>query len=203
MTLERRFLSIETRSDEDDKNFAVGYAAVFYKEGDKSTEFELVPGRYIERFAPGAFDASLKNDDILCLFNHDKSLVLGRNKSGTLALSVDQRGLFYRCHLPDTSCGRDMRVSLDRRDISGSSIGFVAEKVTWTEQEDGPTIRLIEQAKLYDVSPVTYAAYRGTEASLRSAGFVEDALKEIEHREAKTKQRKKGLRNLKLMELRS
>ena len=78
-----------------------------------------------------------------------------------LALSVDSRGLFYRCNLPDTTTGRDMRVSLDRRDVSGSSIGFVAEKVTWTEQEDGPTIRLIEQAKLYDVSPVTYAAYRG------------------------------------------
>jgi HK97 family phage prohead protease len=206
MNIERRYLpstQLETRSDEADQNTLVGYGAVFYQDGQPETEFELYPG-YIERFAPGAFDESLKADDILCLFNHERSMVLGRNKAATLQLSVDTKGLFYRCSLPDTSCGRDVRVSLERRDISGSSVGFVAEQVTWTEQEDGPTIRLIERAKLFDVSPVTYAAYRGTEASLRSAALAEDLIREIESRShlTKTKHRQALLRQCKIAELR-
>jgi len=203
MNIERRFLQLETRADETDKNTLTGYAAVFHKDGDAGTQFDLVPGRYIERFAPGAFDETLKSDDILCLFNHERSFVLGRNKAGTLTLSVDARGLKYSCALPDTSCGRDMRISLERRDVSGSSIGFVAEQVTWTEVEDGPTIRLIERAKLFDVSPVTYAAYQGTEASLRSAGTLDDKLQaELDALHSKGRERRDRIRKLKIAELR-
>ena len=62
-----------------------GYFAVFNR------QTELWPGAY-EEIAPGAFDETLGND-IRALINHDATLVLGRNKAGTLELKTDSYGL--------------------------------------------------------------------------------------------------------------
>ena len=48
----------EIRSD-GDKFVIGGYAAVFYRAGDPSTEYELWPGT-VERIAPTAFDEAVK-----------------------------------------------------------------------------------------------------------------------------------------------
>jgi HK97 family phage prohead protease len=51
--------------------------------------------------------------------------VLGRNKSGTLRLSVDGIGLRYEIDPPDTQAARDLIESLRRGDVSGSSFAFL------------------------------------------------------------------------------
>lgn len=79
-----------TRSD-DGKMFIEGYFSVFnspYKLWDSATE----------EVAQGAFDETL-SDDIRCLIDHETRLVLGRNKSGTLELKTDARGLWGKVEI--------------------------------------------------------------------------------------------------------
>src|SRR5690625_4891769 len=78
-------VDLQTRSENEEKVIE-GYFAVF------NSETELFPGAF-EEIAPGAFDNTLSND-IRALINHDTAFVLGRNKSNTLDLKVDSRGLW-------------------------------------------------------------------------------------------------------------
>jgi HK97 family phage prohead protease len=107
---EVRFQGRELRvSKADDGSRSItGYAAVF---NTPSLDF----GGWYEMIAPTAFTRSLQEQpDVLALYSHDNSLVLGRTKSGTLALEVDSVGLKFTCKLPDTTVANDMVVSIER-----------------------------------------------------------------------------------------
>jgi HK97 family phage prohead protease len=122
-------------------------------------------GGFRERIEPGAFSAALRNSetDVRALFNHDPSVVLGRQRAGTLELKEDSRGLFYRVRLPDTSFARDLVVSMERGDIAHSSFAFRVEREgqDWRfNDKDGLEERTIRSVSgIYDVSPVTFPAY--------------------------------------------
>ena len=172
MQTERRYVAspsarIEVRQDGDNKTIT-GYAAVFFREGEEGTEYNLFDD-YYERISRGAFDRALSEQhDVRALFNHNSDMLLGRSKSGTLLLSVDDVGLRYDITLADTQAGRDIATSIDRGDITGSSFAFIPRKVSWIE-EDERVIREIGDVDLYDVGPVTYPAYEATSAAMRSA----------------------------------
>jgi HK97 family phage prohead protease len=172
MQTERRYVAspsarIEVRQDGDNKTIT-GYAAVFFRDGENGTEYNLFD-EYFERISRGAFDRALSEQhDVRALFNHNSDMLLGRSKSGTLRLSVDDFGLRYDITLADTQAGRDVATSIDRGDITGSSFAFIPRKVSWIE-EDERVIREIGDVDLYDVGPVTYPAYEATSAAMRSA----------------------------------
>jgi len=170
MAVEKRFArhGVEVRDAGDGKGKIVtGYASVFY-DGTPGTEYRLAPD-YVERVSPKAFDGALKRpDDVRALFNHNANLILGRNKAGTLRLAIDARGLRYEIDMPDTTVGRDLLESVKRGDVSGSSFSFYVTKQSFDEK-DKVLIRTIEDVELFDVAPVTYPAYEGTEASARDA----------------------------------
>lgn len=156
---ECRTFDIEWASNDDGK--IRGHAAVF--------DIESKAGRtFREKIAPGAFTASIMNDDVRALWNHDPNYVLGRNKAGTLKLSEDQRGLLYEIDPPDTQWARDLRVSIKRGDVTQSSFGFEVTDQEWIEERGKPPLRLIRTAKLWDVSPVTYPFYEQTDVATRS-----------------------------------
>jgi hypothetical protein len=138
----------------------VGHAALF------DTRAEIVPG-FFEVISRGAFTAAIGRDDVRMLINHDPNLVLARTASGTLRLSEDEQGLACDADMASTSYGKDLAVSMGRGDISQMSFAFSAEAEDWAEMPNGDWLRTIRQAKLYDVSPVTYPAYDSTDASLR------------------------------------
>lgn len=143
-----------------------GYAAVYFRENDSSTEYRLWPGA-VERIKRGAFDGVMKTADVRALFNHDPNQLLGRTKAGTLKLSVDDVGLRYEVTPSDTNSYRDVVELLRRGDIDGSSFQFAARD-SW-EKVDGKEIRTIEEVTtLLDVGPVTFPAYTGTTSSARS-----------------------------------
>jgi|TARA_R110000744_G_scaffold135860_3_gene245496 hypothetical protein len=168
-------VNIETR--EDGSNSLNGYAAVFYREDDPGTEFELWEG-YVERIMPGAFDRAIREDDVRGLLNHDANMLLGRNKAGTLSLSVDSVGLRYEIDLPDTQVGRDTKISIERGDIDGSSFAFIADSVN-RRSVDGVEIREVTSAQLFDVGPVVYPAYAASTADTREAKVdYDDRLKQ-------------------------
>jgi len=163
---ERRTIDIEVRVEdkEGEAPKIVGHAAVFNQEAN-------IGGMFREMIAPGAFSKSLKEkDDVRGLFNHDANFVLGRTKSGTLSLKEDKQGLLSEIDPPDTQLVRDMVLEPMRRgDIDKMSFGFEVKSQEWRDGEDGALdLRIIREAKLYDVSPVTFPAYDGTDVAVRS-----------------------------------
>lgn len=158
---ERRYLTqpIELREDGDEKYFE-GVAAVF----NRTTDL----GWFTEEIAPGAFD-EVMDDDVRGLFNHDPDVILGRSKSGTLELSVDDKGANYkiRYNPADPDHVRVME-KIKRGDVSQSSFAFGIKDDKW-ELRDGKDHRIINKfSRWYDVSPVTYPAYADTTVAARS-----------------------------------
>lgn len=141
------------------KNIA-GYAARF----DSPSE----DIGFIETIDPHAFDRVMRmKSDVLVLFNHDHDKLLGRTASGTARVTVDSRGLFYSCDLPDTSVGRDVYELVKRGDVVGSSIGFIVSKDVWNIAANGQYSRtVIEVSQLIDCSPVVCPAYTATSVSI-------------------------------------
>lgn len=181
---ERRFFSnpvnVEKRMDGDAnpefKNIE-GYAALYNSRTDLGYMFEEI--------APGAFDDVL-GDDVRCLFNHDPNQILARTVNGTLSLSVDATGLKYAYTTPNRSYAKDLQNAIESGDVSESSFGFRVKEAEWLELEGGAMVRRITKVEmLYDVSPVTYPAYKDTSVAQRS---LSDFKKEIEA--SKEQQRK-------------
>lgn len=146
-----------TDADGDEGKTIVGYGAVF---GVVSQNL----GGYVEMIDAGAFTRTLQTADVMGLFNHDPSLVLGRTSAGTMVLSVDEVGLRYAISQPDTSNGRDVGELIVRRDITGSSFSFSvpADGDEWGFTDQGFPLRTILACRLFDVGPVTYPAYLST-----------------------------------------
>ena len=153
--------------DSDEGKTISGYAAVFYREGDEGSQFWLWDDK-VERIDREAFSRAIADEhDVRALFNHDSAHLLGRVKSGTLALSVDKTGLRYDIAVPDTRTGADVVEMIRRGDLDGSSFAFIPTRAEWIS-EDGYEVRLIKDVDLIDVGPVTYPAYSSTTTSVRA-----------------------------------
>jgi len=161
--------TLEVR-EEDGERVIEGYAALYNSETDL--------GVFRESISPGAFDDVL-NDDVRALINHDPSLILGRSSAGTLELSTDEHGLKYRVKLGEQQYAKDLYTSIKRGDISQSSFAFTIEDQSWSEDRSTRTVKKV--AKLLDVSPVTYPAYKDATVAARK----EEEPKEIRTAEVK------------------
>ncbi len=136
-----------------------GYAATFGTEATVGTFTEMV--------ARGAFANSLAGgNDILALLDHDPGRLLGRTKTGTLALSEDHKGLRFSLDLPDTSTGRDVLALAERGDLGGMSFGFRVPE--GGDAWDGNR-RELRHVDLREVSVVSsWPAYEGTTVAARA-----------------------------------
>jgi uncharacterized protein len=156
---DRNAIKIETRDD--GNPHLTGYAAVFYRDGNADTEFEIFDD-LVEHCLPGCFDQTLRDDQVAGLFNHDKRDALGNTAANPpMLLRIDATGLFYDIPLPDTTVGRDLVELVGRNVVPGSSFGFFVEEQNWIER-DGLTIRELVRVRLVDVGPVTFPAYKAT-----------------------------------------
>ena len=170
---ETRCYSGEVRAEphEDQPTRIVGYGSVFNIRSEPLWGFR-------EIIKPGAFDDVL-NDDVRGLFNHDPNFILGRSTSGTLKVSVDERGLQYNIQAPDTQTIRDLVLApMQRGHINQSSFAFrvARDGDHWYEDEEGVVIREIHKfSRLYDVSPVTYPAYQAADSTVRSMKAWQEA----------------------------
>jgi HK97 family phage prohead protease len=153
-----------------------GHAAVF---DSLSLDF----GGWKERIAPGAFARSLRDgQDVVALFAHDDREVLGRRSAGTLDVREDQQGLAFEISPPDLEHARKVMVLIQRGDLSGASFAFRTKKDTWGRL-DGNWVRTLLDVDLFDISPVTFPAYPGTDLALRGLDVSRErytALREAE-----------------------
>lgn len=177
---ERRFLTTEAgrmtvEAPADSSPKIRGYAALF------NTWSHPLPGPngkpFRERILPGAFDAALAGEglDVIANYEHSNRDILGRSTSGTLRLSVDERGLMFEIDPPDTTLGRDIRHLIERGDLgannSGCSFAFTvsedAEEIG--RADDGMDTRTIRSVSgLYDIAICTVPAYPDTSLAVRS-----------------------------------
>lgn len=169
---------LKTRVEQEGDMTIEGYFAVFNK------ETELFRGAF-EEIDSGAFDATLGND-IRALINHDTSLVLGRNKAGTLQLKTDSYGLWGSIKINGSDMDAvNLYERVKRGDVDQCSFGFdiVSEE---TEFRDDGTIKWkIKEIDLHEVSVCTFPAYEDTGVQARHRDIEQYKAKEIETRKAK------------------
>ena len=170
---ERRYLSEPLALSTDGNRKIVGYAAVFDSLSEEMPLRASDPNgkHFREVIKAGAFAESIRSRaDVVARFEHDSTHgILGRVGNGTLRLLEDSRGLRYEIDPPDTSLGHDVVELIRRRDVAYSSFAFrVRANGEMWRRDGGNTIRELRSLLLIDVSPVTRAAYPGTEAALRS-----------------------------------
>jgi len=175
-----------------DKRQLVGYAAVFYQDGDQGTEFSPFEG-HREVISPKAFDAAFeRGDDVYATFNHDDDNLLARLSAGTLRLNVDKIGLKYEIDLADTTIARDVAESAKRGDIPGSSFQFVVDDQRISRDEDGRTTReILSVNPLIEVGPVTNPAFEGTSVSTRSKDAIQAEIDEYAQAERRLQRAKR------------
>ncbi len=127
-------------------------------------------GVFREKLAPGVFKRSLAGDiDVRSFFNHNPDHVLGRQSAKTLEVSESDDGLSFRAEMPATSWADDLMVSIGRRDVSGVSFQFqVVEGGDEWKEKDGETTRIVRDADLFEIGPVTFPAYPDSDVSLRA-----------------------------------
>ncbi|KKK75351.1 hypothetical protein LCGC14_2874590, partial [marine sediment metagenome] len=160
---ERRCHDLDEFRFDADKNEITGYAARFNVWSDEIFGFK-------ERIHSGAFSKTIKENDIRLLFNHDPNFILARTVNGTMKLEEDRKGLLYTASLPDTTYAQDLKESIRRGDISQNSFGFRVINDKWKVSDDKNALseRTLTEVKLFDVSPVVFAAYPQTTVKVRS-----------------------------------
>ena len=159
---ERRYTTGELEARSEDSGLTIiGHASVW------DTPYDL--HGFTERVARGAFKKSLKEADVVALYNHDANVVLGRKHNGTLRLEEDDRGLRYEVALPNTQAANDLHTLITRGDIHQSSFSFEVVKDEWEERDDAQPLRTLKEVRLYDVSPVTFPASSSTDVDVARA----------------------------------
>lgn len=175
---------VEIRSAEDDGHPIIDGYAIRYSRWSQDL------GGFRERIMPGACARTIAEADIRALFNHDPNYVLGRNRSATLELTEDAKGLRNVIHAPTTDLIRDLVIEpMRRKDITQQSFAFrIPERMSDSKEpaqvwrapddpeivkKDGLWERDIFEVRLYDVSIVTYPAYTDATAKVRSIGELD------------------------------
>lgn len=148
---------------EDDAKYIEGYFSVF----DSNYEMWEGASESVDRHA---FDETLDND-IRCLINHDSTLVLGRNKAGTLDLRVDDRGLWGRVKVnPNDQDAVNLYERVKRGDVDQCSFGF--QILDESTERDGENIHwTLKRVALHEVSVCTFPAYEATGVAARKKDY--------------------------------
>ena len=175
----------ETRDDGGALPTMIGTLAVF----DEWTEIQSrSEGHFLERIAPSAFNRTIKNnqDQMRVLYDHGKDPQIGNKPLGPIAsLEVTDSEVRYEVPLLDTSYNRDLAEML-AAGVLGSSFRFETLKDDWKRRPGksdynprGLDERTVLEVRMPEFGPVTFPAYQGTKAGLRS---LTDRMRGIEER---------------------
>ena len=168
---------LQTRADnnETDEMKIEGYFVIFNSE---TKLFE----NYYEEISDKAFK-DIDLSDIRALADHDTAKVLGRTKSQTLSLSVDDKGLYGEITInKNDSEAVNLYERVKRGDIDQCSFGFNILDETMDTRADGSTKWTITEIELFEVSVVTFPAYADTAVEARS-----EQMKQLEKRNLQTR----------------
>jgi HK97 family phage prohead protease len=155
----------------------IGHASVFNR-------MTLIGGKrwgFWEQIAERSFTKTIGEADVRMLKNHNPDWILARSRPGkpsTLRLSQDDIGLVSDADMAPTSYALDLAISMARMvdgqpapDINQMSFAFEPVEYTIGEADDGLPLYTVTEARLFDVSVVTYPAYEDADCDLRGAAF--------------------------------
>jgi HK97 family phage major capsid protein/HK97 family phage prohead protease len=169
---------LELRSEEqeggDERPILSGHFARF----GEWTEIDSVwEGRFLERLDPGAFKKTIteNRNGMRVLFQHGQDPQVGDKPLGPIReLREDEDGVYYEVPLLDTSYNRDLEPGL-RAGLYGASFRFSVVKEEFDSKPkrsdynpDGLPERTIKEARVMEFGPVTFPAYAGATAGVRS-----------------------------------
>lgn len=170
----RSLSGLQTREAENDQMIIGGYFVVF------NTWTELWDG-YYEQVSPKAFE-NVDLTDIRALINHNDGLVLGRTKSNTLTLRVDDKGLYGEIKVnPNDQDAVNLYERVKRGDVDQCSFGFQITEEEWEDTAEGYR-STITGIKLFEVSVVTFPAYEDTSVSARSKDILNFRKRKLKER---------------------
>lgn len=160
---------VQLRDDEQSK---VGTLAGYFVRFNEWTEINNPhEGHFMERIAPGAFTKTLSEQRSLqVLFNHGMDPQVGSKPLGVPSvIDVRDDGIYVEVPLDDTSYNRDIAASLRSGALRGQSFHFrgIREDIVDRGESGLPEVTRTEVA-LREFGPVTFPAYSGTSAALRS-----------------------------------
>lgn len=138
-------------------------------------------GDFMERIAPGAASKTISEHfaaaqpRVKSLYDHGHDPHIGNKVLGSiLTLEEDDEGPRYEVDLFDTSYNRDLLPGLVAG-VYGASFRFSVIKDSWDEEPgasdhnpQGIPERTITEYRLYEFGPVTFPAYAGATAGMRS-----------------------------------
>ena len=170
-------------SNEEEGTTLSGYVAKFNEPSQFLGFYELID--------EGAFDKTLERDNnIVALYNHDWSNVLGSTKNETLKLYVDDVGLkFELTPIAKTSTINDVVELVKSEEVTGVSFGFSVVEDSWTTKDDDDYRTLLD-VELYEVSITVNPAYLSSDVSVRSH---DEYKKTVEERKRKEQLKRKLL----------
>jgi HK97 family phage prohead protease len=166
--------NIELAKGQDGRPVLTGHFSVFNQWTRISSVFE---GTFMERVAPGSFAQTIAEDraDMRVLYDHGQDPTFGNKPLGPIAeLREDDIGAYYEVPLIATSYNRDMEEML-RAGLLGASFRFSvsAEDLERNPKRsdynpEGLPERTIRAARVAEFGPVTFPAYPGATAGVRS-----------------------------------
>lgn len=121
-------------------------------------------GGFRERMAQGSVNLS---NDMVGLFDHDTSMVVGRVSAGTMEVRSDSNGVSFTAYPPDTTWAKDLLVSMKRGDIRGCSFRMMVNEDAWYV-EQGQVCRDVLSAEISELTITSMPAYPATTAEARS-----------------------------------
>ena len=124
--------------------------------------------KFVEQISPKTFQRAVeKNDDILCLLNHESARVLGSTKQGNIELFEDNIGLRAICKITDS----EVIEKAKENKLRGWSFGFEAVKEHEEPIKEGLKRRFIDEMNLAEVSIIDerkIPCYVGTSIETRA-----------------------------------
>lgn len=132
-------------------------------------------GNFMERFSPTAMSKTLAERTPKVLFDHGKDPTVGNKVLGPIrSVLPDDYGAAYAVQLLDTSYNRDLIPGLEAG-LYGSSFRFrvlqedyVSRPARSDFNPKGIPERTVTEAQVMEFGPVTFPAYAGATAGLRS-----------------------------------
>ncbi|MGJ3922174.1 phage major capsid protein [Limosilactobacillus fermentum] len=150
---------LTTRSSDDNGMTVEGYAMLY--------DQPSVPMPFVEYIDRGALD-NVDLSKVLLLYGHDLNSVLARSDAENLQLRADDKGLWFRATLPDTTLGRDTYTNVDNGNLKGCSVGFKIGDDKWLQGNDGNVIHHIRSFdQLIEISITPIPAYTETSVDVQ------------------------------------
>lgn len=150
---------LTTRSSDDDGMTVEGYAMLY--------DQPSVPMPFVEYIDRGALD-NVDLSKVLLLYGHDLNSVLARSDAENLQMRADDKGLWFRATLPDTTLGHDTYTNVANGNLKGCSVGFKIGDDKWLQGNDGNVIHHIRSFdQLIEISITPIPAYTETSVDVQ------------------------------------